>query len=191
MAQKSEWSRPVTHVKERVKGKAGVPVVVVEFSDFQCPSCKRAVAVMQDLLKVYPDDVLFVFKHFPLEHIHKWARLSAQAAECAGRQGKFWEFHDQLFERQEEWSKSGNAKEDFHRMAGALGLNRARFDACLGDPKTEQVIAMDIAEAQARQVGSTPTFFVGEFRLVGATQLRENGARIIEVLRNEAKRKGR
>lgn len=87
-----------------VRGKAGAPVTIVEFSDFQCPFCSRAHPTVKQVLESYGDKVTFVYKHFPLISIHPRAQKSAEAAECAKDQGKFWEFHDQLFENQTDWS---------------------------------------------------------------------------------------
>jgi len=94
----------VTVGKSHAKGKGGSPVVIVEFSDFQCPYCVRALPVIEQVQKEYGDKVLFVYKHLPLESMHNRAQKTAEAAECAGDQGKFWEFHDQLLTNQGDWS---------------------------------------------------------------------------------------
>lgn len=87
-----------------VKGKGGTPVVIVEFSDFQCPYCATALPTVQQVLKEYGDKVLFAYKHLPLVSIHPLAQKTAEASECAADQGKFWEFHDQLFLNQQDWT---------------------------------------------------------------------------------------
>lgn len=87
-----------------IQGKAGAPVTIVEFSDFQCPFCSRALPTVKQVLKEYGDKVVLAYKHFPLVSIHPRAQKAAEAAECAKDQGKFWEFHDQLFENQTDWS---------------------------------------------------------------------------------------
>jgi protein-disulfide isomerase len=86
------------------KGKAGSKVTIIEYSDFQCPFCSRAHPTIQQVLKDYGDRVVFAYKHFPLVSIHPRAQITAEAAECAKDQGKFWEFHDQLFLNQNDWS---------------------------------------------------------------------------------------
>lgn len=86
------------------RGKADAPITIVEFSDFQCPYCSKAHPTVKQVMSEYGDKVQLVFKHFPLVSIHPRAHISAQAAECAKDQGKFWEFHDQLFEHQTDWS---------------------------------------------------------------------------------------
>lgn len=87
-----------------VRGNQSAAVTIVEYSDFQCPYCSRALPTVNQLLTEYGDKVKLVYKHFPLEQIHPNARLAAVAAECAKDQGKFWEMHDKLFEKQTEWS---------------------------------------------------------------------------------------
>lgn len=87
-----------------VRGKADAQVKIIEFSDFQCPFCSRALPTVQKVLSDYGDKVVLVYKHFPLVSIHPRAQISAEAAECAKDQGKFWEFHDQLFNQQTDWA---------------------------------------------------------------------------------------
>ncbi len=86
------------------KGKQGSLVTMIEFSDFQCPYCSRALPTVNQVLSEYGDKVLFAYKHFPLTQIHPLAQKAAEASECARDQGKFWEFHDKLFATQQEWS---------------------------------------------------------------------------------------
>lgn len=97
-------TRNVTVGDAHVRGKAGAPVTIVEFSDFQCPYCERAYPVVNKVLKDYGDKVLLAYKQFPLISIHPRAQKSAEAAACAGDQGKFWEMHNALFEHQTDWS---------------------------------------------------------------------------------------
>lgn len=86
------------------KGKVGSLITMVEFSDFQCPYCSRALPTVNQVLSQYGDKILFAYKHFPLTQIHPLAQKAAEASECARDQGKFWEFHDKLFATQAEWS---------------------------------------------------------------------------------------
>lgn len=87
-----------------VRGKSDAPVMIVEFSDFQCPFCSRVHPTVKQVIKEYGDKVALVYKHFPLNSIHPRAQKAAEAAECAKDQGKFWEFHDQLIENQTDWA---------------------------------------------------------------------------------------
>ena len=86
------------------QGTTGAPVTILEYSDFQCPFCARSFPTVQQMLKEYSGRVLFAYKHFPLNAIHPRAQKAAEASECARDQGKFWEFHDKLFERQSDWT---------------------------------------------------------------------------------------
>lgn len=96
--------RQVAVGNSSVRGKTGAPVTIIEFSDFQCPFCSRANPTVKQVLESYGDKVVLSYKHFPLVSIHPRAQKSAEAAECAKDQGKFWEFHDQLFDNQTDWS---------------------------------------------------------------------------------------
>ncbi len=96
--------RAVTVGASVIRGKAGAPITIVEYSDFQCPYCSKAQPTIKQVLSEYGDKVSLVYKHFPLVSIHPRAQITAEAAECAKDQGKFWEFHDQLFDKQGDWS---------------------------------------------------------------------------------------
>lgn len=96
--------REVVSGSSIVMGKKDAPITIVEFSDFQCPYCSKAHPTVKQVMSEYKDKVQLVFKHFPLVSIHPRAQITAEAAECAKDQGKFWEFHDQLFEHQADWS---------------------------------------------------------------------------------------
>ena len=96
--------RTVTVGNAQTKGSKNATVTIVEFSDFQCPYCERAYPVINAVLKTYGDKVLLAYKHFPLVTIHPHAQKTAEAAVCAAEQGKFWEFHNALFEHQSDWS---------------------------------------------------------------------------------------
>lgn len=96
--------RDVTVGDAHVKGKVGAPVTIVEFSDFQCPYCERVYPTINQVVKDYGDKVVLAYKYFPLVSIHPRAQKSAEAAVCASDQGKFWEFHNALFEHQSDWS---------------------------------------------------------------------------------------
>src|SRR5690606_31536837 len=111
------------------KGPANAKVTIVEWSDFECPFCARAVPTIERILKEYPNDVRFVFKHQPLS-FHPNARPPASAAEAAGQQGKFWEMHDKLFANMRALTQ-----DNFKPWARELGLNMAKFEAALNVPK--------------------------------------------------------
>jgi protein-disulfide isomerase len=109
-----------------------------------------------------------VFRHFPLHSIHPQAQKAAEAAECAGEQGKFWEMHDLLFEQQEQWSGQQGAPETFKTMAGELELDQAQFDACLDSDSYADKVTADLQEGQLAGVSGTPAFRINGIAVSGA-----------------------
>lgn len=143
-----------------IKGGTDAPVTLLEFSDFQCPACASYYPVVKQLISAYPEALRVAYRHYPLTRIHANAIPAAQAAEAAGRQGKFWEMHDQLFEQQERWAKADNAGELFAGYAQELGLDVAQFRADLADPAVRQKINRHQDSGTQLRVQGTPTFFL-------------------------------
>lgn len=140
------------------KGAVDARLTIIEFSDFQCPSCARYWAqTYPQLDKEYisTGTVKYVFRHFPLERIHPQAIKAAEAAECAAAQNRFWEMRDRLFANQQALFPN-----DLVKYAQAVGLDEATFTACLGGQMTARV-RQDMAIGTQAGVTSTPTFFVG------------------------------
>lgn len=150
-----------------VRGEKNAKVEIVTFSDYQCPFCGRGESVVTEIMKAYPKDVKVAFRNFPLSS-HKYAEKAAEAAECAMEQQKFWEYHDLLFAKQEEWSGSKDANVEFKKYAKSLKLDSAKFDGCLDINKYAEEIKKDLADGEAARVSGTPTFFVNGEILVGA-----------------------
>jgi len=144
------------------KGPAGAPVVMIEFSDFQCPFCQRANPAVDQVLKTYGDKIRFVYRHYPLPN-HPDARPAAEAAACAQEQNKFWPYHDQLFANASKLSAK-----DLKDHAGAAGLDTTQFAACVDSRQTRAKVDADIAEADAAGVTGTPAFFINGRPLEGA-----------------------
>ena len=145
-------------VPERVKGNENAEVVLTEFGDLECPACRAAFPIISELAEEFGDDVKIVYKHFPLTQIHPNAFLAAQATEAAGMQGKFWEMHDVIFEEQPKWARSVNPRASFIRYAEDLGLDVDQFKQQLNATSIKQKVNSDIAEGNALNVRSTPTF---------------------------------
>jgi protein-disulfide isomerase len=145
------------------RGPSDAPVTIVEFSDFQCPYCSRAVPIVDALVERHPEDVRVVYRHLPLEQIHPRARDAAVAAGCAEDQGKFWVYHDGLFENPGKLSD-----EDLARLAGETGLDTEAFAACYAARTPEARVDADIAAAKAAGLSSTPAFLVNGILLKGA-----------------------
>ena len=136
------------------KGRADAPVTIVEYSDFQCPYCKKASGTLKQLLADYGDKVRLVYKHSPLPN-HEHAFKAAQASVCAAEQGKFWEYHDILFER----SNSLGA-DSLKRYAAELGLKTNEFNACLDSEASRAAVTKDLQEAQQAGISGTPPFII-------------------------------
>ena len=145
-------------------GPKDAKAVIVEFSDFQCPACKAAQPTVDKVLADFKGKVRFVYRDFPLDQgcnanlprqLHPFACRASLAADCANEQGKFWEYHDLLFERQPAFDDASLKK-----YAGQLGLNQAQFDACLDSLKYLDEIKKDIADGTALNIQGTPTFFI-------------------------------
>lgn len=145
---------------DRILGNKEAKVTVVEYSDFQCPACAAYHPMVKQLAEDYGDRVMWVYRNFPLKQIHANAELAALAAEAAGRQDKFWEMQDMIFENQKEWSDEGSAKAIFVKYANALGLDAIRFENDLESKEVEDKVDKDYQSGQKSGVNATPTFFI-------------------------------
>lgn len=152
----------------KIKGPVNAPVVIQTFSDFQCPACQRAHETMKKIEERYPGKLRVYFFHFPLR-MHQWAMPAHQSAECAARQGKFWPYHDLLYEKQKNWSSLQDPKVAFKDYARQLELNTRLFSGCLDQGETQGVVMEDVEKGRQQQVNSTPTFFVNGKRIVGGS----------------------
>jgi predicted DsbA family dithiol-disulfide isomerase len=137
------------------RGRSTAPVTIVEFGDFQCPYCKESESSLRTLMVRYPQDVRLVFRNLPLTQIHPNAKIAAEAALCAERQGKFWEMHDALYDDQ-----GGLNLDALQSTAARLGLNTDRFSACIADGSTSPSLDLDAKAAQDLGLQGTPYFFI-------------------------------
>jgi protein-disulfide isomerase len=144
-----------------VRGPKDAKVTIVEFSDFQCPFCAQSTGLVDQVLKAYPKDVNFVYKQFPLTAIHPNALPAAKAALAAGKQGKFWEMHDIMFENNRELTA-----DKLKEFAGKVGCDVPRWEKDLNSPDVPAQIDKEGQEARAAEVSGTPTFFVGGKRVM-------------------------
>jgi protein-disulfide isomerase len=144
------------------RGPEAAKVTIVEFSDFQCPFCKRVTPTLEAIAERYPNDVRIVYRNFPLRN-HTRATPAAEAALCAEEQGKFWPYHDLLF-------ANPRALEDSHfsSYAEQLELDKEAFEACYQEGRFRDQVARDLAEGRAAGVTGTPAFFVNGMMLSGA-----------------------
>ena len=149
-----------------VKGNPNAPVTIVEFSDFQCPFCKRFFDETLSLLEqdyIDTGQVKLVYRDFPIESIHPNAVAASLAAECADEQGKFWELHDVLFEKQEQWANLGleDAIGKFQQFGSEIPLDLDKFSTCLLAADLVDEIRQDYFDAVGYGADGTPTFFIG------------------------------
>ena len=150
----------ILHPLDNVKGNREAKVVLMEYSDFECPACRSYYLVVRQIMEEYGDRVAFVYRHFPLTGIHANAEFAARAAEAAGKQGKFWEMHDLLFEKQSEWSKSAKAPEMFESYAKLLDLNVEQFVIDWKSKEVKNFVSAQRVHSLKSGLQGTPTFFI-------------------------------
>ncbi len=172
-----EMPEPVV-LSDEAAGELGdpdAPILIVEFTDYQCPFCSRHSAetmpiIMQELIDT--GRVRYQLKDFPLDQLHPDARQGATAARCAGEQDAYWEMHDTLFNNQAAWGQGGLTPdaiaEAFVGFAGTLNLDTDAFSTCLSDGRYDDVIEANFQEGAAEQVQGTPAFFIGGYFISGA-----------------------
>ena len=144
-------------------GNPKAKVTIVEFSDFQCPYCLRVAPTLKKIRATYGDTVRVVWKDFPLTQIHPQAFKAGEAGHCAAEQGKFWEYHDQLFGNQQALMP-----DDLKKYAAGLSMDAERFNSCLDSSKHAEVVRDGVAQGTRLGVNSTPTVFVNGRRVSGA-----------------------
>lgn len=149
-------------------GNPDAKVKIVEFGDYQCPACAQAEPTVKQLLEKNSDKIYFVFRHFPLP-THNNSRMAARAVEAAGDQGKYWEMHKIVYEKQTSWSTEAKPEEKFREFAKELGLDMDKFEEGLN--KNWDNIQADYALGNQNGVNSTPTFFVNGKRQAGGLTL--------------------
>jgi Na+/H+ antiporter NhaA len=154
---------PVDPGRDHVRGAPAAPVTLVQYGDYECPYCREASGPIAELLRIFDGQLRFVARHLPLPDVHPNAALAAEAAEAAGAQGRFWEMHDLLYERQDAIQLP-----DLVRYAGELGLDSAQFEHKLRSGKFSDRVARDVDSAELAGVAGTPTFFINEQRYAGS-----------------------
>lgn len=157
---RNELILPDTHTK----GDASASAYLVEFSDLQCPACKAFQPTVAQIINDYGSKVTFGYRHFPLTQ-HPYSSQAAIAAEAAGRQGKFWEMHDAIFNSDQEKLSDAVVTD----MAKTLGLNLDQFAADVKDSKLKDLVDRDVAAGTKFGINATPTFFLNGKRLEIAT----------------------
>jgi len=156
----------------RVRGPAKAPVTIVEFSDYECPFCKRAEATVQKVLATYGDQIRFAYRDFPLD-MHANARAAAEAAHCANAQGKFWKYHDQLM------AADALSAAAFGEIADRVGLDREAFGRCMKEKTFAAEVDADLEAGERIGVSGTPVFFING-RIVDGAESFEEFQKIID-----------
>jgi len=142
-----------------VKGNREASVVLIEYSDLQCPACAAYAPIVNRITEEFSDRIAFVYRHFPLPQ-HQNAELASRATEAAGKQGKFWEMVDQIFANQDTWANERNAQEVFRAYAQSIGLDVAQFENDRNSREIKNKIENDYLSGIQSRINSTPTFFL-------------------------------
>ena len=171
------WADPFADVRSKLNtenspsmGPENAKVTLIEFADFECPSCRQLDRILRDYLPSHPE-IRLVFKHFPLTEIHPWAMTAAIASQCTYEQNPaaFWKIHDAIFDAQDTINPS-NVKQTMEDLATKQGLNLDAFKSCMSNPATAQQVEQTKGEGKSLNITGTPTTFVNARRIMGADQ---------------------
>ena len=142
-----------------VKGNKDAKVVLIEYSDFQCPACGAYYPLVKRVTEEFGDRIAFVYRHFPLQQ-HRNAKIASYVAEAAGKQGKFFEMHDKIFESQATWSESISVDVAFAKFAEELGLNLEQYKNDVNSSEIKERVEKNYQSGVRSRVNATPTFFL-------------------------------
>ncbi|HTA44171.1 MAG TPA: thioredoxin domain-containing protein [Bryobacteraceae bacterium] len=168
---KEDLARLTTEYQPSI-GTPGAPVVLVEFSDFECPYCRQQAKMLhEELLKAYPKEVRLYYLDFPLESLHPWAKSAAMAGRCIFHQNAsaFWDYHDWIFDNQDQIMQE-NLKDKILEFAKGKGVDGPQLSKCMETGATEQEVNKTRTEGKDLDINSTPTLFVNGRRMVGSIQ---------------------
>jgi protein-disulfide isomerase len=163
-------------------GAKNKKIILIAFSDFQCPFCGKVQKTLKDFMAANGKEVTFIYKHLPLEHIHSEAMSAALASWAANRQGKFWEFHDALFAHQDKLGE-----EFYIKTAKCLNLNLQQFNSDRQSNLAKAAILKDVEIAKKLGISSTPYFLINGTDLPGAAPLQDFNQALIQAKQNLAK----
>lgn len=173
------------HPLDHVKGNASSSIVMIEYSDFQCPACRTYYLVMRELAVEFGDRVAFVYRHFPLTGIHANAEFAARAAEAAGKQGKFWEMHDLLFEKQDEWAKVADIEPIFDSYAALVGISVEQFKTDFRSKEVKDFIKAERTSAIKFGLQGTPSFFINGGQIQNPSSIEAFRTIIDDAIKNK------
>jgi protein-disulfide isomerase len=172
----STLKKPVSK-SDHLKGSVRALVNIVEYADFQCPFCATAAPVLDQLFESFRQSMCFAYRHFPITSSHEYAVIAALTAEAAGKQGKFWNMHDALFDNQETMSE-----DTFSLLARELGLNMTKFEKDLDDKHLIQKIQDDFNSGVESGVHGTPTVFINGIRYEGEISFEHLASEVRSIL---------
>jgi protein-disulfide isomerase len=150
----------VIHQLDNIKGNPEAKIIITEYSDFQCPACRTYYFLTKELMVEFGDEVAFVYRHFPLTQIHANAEFAARASEAAGKQGKFWEMHDILFEKQSEWSNVADIAPLFESYAKLIDISVEQFRSDWQSREIKDLVRAQKTSAIKLDLPGTPSFFI-------------------------------
>ncbi len=150
----------ITAVSSTDHTKGTGKAILIEYADFQCPACKAYEPILRQLTSEISDQVTLVYRYFPLVTIHQNAEAAAWAAEAAGKQGKFWEMHDKLYDGQDSWADERNPQVVFQQYAKDLGLNVEQFTQDSSSGPVRSRVSSDIDSGNSAGINATPTFYL-------------------------------
>jgi protein-disulfide isomerase len=165
----NENVRDVNTQEDIIVGNPNAPVALINYSDFQCPACADYNSTLKQIEAMYPEDVVIVYRIFPIDSIHKNAQISAQAAWAAWQMDKFIEMKDELYNNQSSWENLDNPEEEFIKYAGSIGLDEAEFEELMNSSEAEEFVNIQRAESISLGLNATPTFFLGKTRINART----------------------
>ena len=167
--------KPEIGPADHTQGNEQAAVKLVEYGDYQCPYCGDAYSIVKEIQSTFGDQILFVFRNFPLQEAHRYANIASQAAEAAGNQGKFWEMHDAIYENQKQLN------DDFlEYLAEKLGLDMEQFEHDLNSEEISAKVENDFESGVRSGVNGTPSFFINGVKFDGGAEdllrvLKESG----------------
>jgi protein-disulfide isomerase len=170
---------PPVNENDHVKGPLDASIELVEYGDYQCPHCRAAFPVVKAIERNYSKNLKFVYRNFPLAEAHPYAEQAAIAAEAAGQQGRFWQMHDTIYERQAELSP-----ESLFIFAELIGLNMEKFEKDIKNKAIAEKVEADFVSGMRSGVNGTPSFFINSYKYVGSYDF-ESLAHAIESLIGE------
>lgn len=166
---------------EKSKGNLDAEIRIIEYTDFQCPACSMGAKVLHEYLKLYPDKIFLTYRHFPLPSLHPEAVRMAIYAECTAKQGKFWPYHDYLFENAHLLSRSISPAGKMRDKAQELQLDMKAFNTCVDAPETELTVLQEKEAGKDLGVQATPTYFLNGVMVVGSANIKKELEKILGI----------